>query len=67
MDNIRPRSQPLAYSVKDAAQAVGISPAKLEQIIARGDINPRWVDGKRIIAHGELLAWIDTLPFEKPA
>ncbi|MDJ0324964.1 helix-turn-helix domain-containing protein [Cryobacterium sp. PH31-AA6] len=57
---------PLAYSVVEAAEAIGISASKLEQIIARGDIAPRWIDGKRILTAVELLAYLDSLPFDKP-
>jgi hypothetical protein len=64
--DLRPRPQPLAYAVKDAAEAVGISPAKLEEIIRRGDVIVRWVDGKRILTAKELLAWLDSLPVDKP-
>jgi hypothetical protein len=64
--DLRPRPQPLAYAVKDAAEAVGISPAKLEEVIRRGDIIVRWVDGKRILTVNELLIWLDSLPMDKP-
>lgn len=64
--DLRPRPQPLAYSVKDAAGAVGVSYSKLEELIKRNDIFVRWVDGKRIIPVKELLAWLDTLPLDKP-
>ncbi|TFD84994.1 DNA-binding protein [Cryobacterium lactosi] len=64
--DLRPRSQPLDYAVKDAAEAVGISPAKLEEIIRRGDVIVRWIDGKRILTVKELLAWLDALPVDKP-
>lgn len=64
--DLRPRSQPLAYAVKDAAEAVGISPAKLEEIIKRGDVIVRWIDGKRVLTTKELLAWLDSLPLDKP-
>ena len=43
--------------MKDAAEAVGLSPAKLEEIIRRGDIIVRWVDGKRIPTLKELPGW----------
>jgi hypothetical protein len=65
-DDLRPRPQPLAYAEKNAAEAVGISPAKLEEIIRRGDIIVRWVDGKRILTAKELLAWLDSLSLDRP-
>jgi len=66
MTDLRAKPQPLAYSVKDAAAATGISPALLEQLIARGDVNPRWVNAKRVIPTEELQAWIDSLPYDRP-
>ena len=66
MADLRSRPQPLAYSVKDAAEATGISASLLEQFIARGDITPRWVNSKRVLPAAELQAWIDALPYDKP-
>lgn len=65
MNSPSPRPRPLAYSVKDAAEAVGISKSLMEQLIARGDLHPRWVNSKRILPTTELLAWIDSLPYDK--
>lgn len=62
----RVKPQPLAYSVIDAAETMGISPAKLEQIISRGDIAPRWIDGKRVFTADELHAYLGSLPYDKP-
>lgn len=65
MADLRAKPQPLAYSVKDAAAAAGISPSLLEQLIARGDLHPRWVNSKRVIPATELQAWIDNLPYDR--
>ncbi|TFC59466.1 MULTISPECIES: helix-turn-helix domain-containing protein [unclassified Cryobacterium] len=62
---LRANPQPLAYAVKDAAAAVGISPAKLEELIRRDDLFVRWVDGKRVITATELTAWLESLPLER--
>ena len=63
--DLRPRPLPLAYSVKDAAEAVGVSYSKLEEIIKRDEVFVRWVDGKRVMLVSELQAWLLSLPFEK--
>ncbi|KQW07618.1 hypothetical protein ASC66_01060 [Leifsonia sp. Root4] len=57
--------QPLAYSVTGAAEAIGISPSKLEEVIKRCDISVKWIDGKRVIEASELLAYLDALPIER--
>lgn len=63
--DLRSKPQPLAYSVRDAAEACGISQAKLEEIIKRDDIFVRWIDGKRVIPATELIAYINALPLER--
>ena len=65
MADLRSKPQPVAYAVKDAAEAIGISPALLEQVIARGDINPRWINSKRVIPAAELQAYIEALPYDR--
>lgn len=60
------KPQPKAYAVKDAAEAIGISAALLEQIISRGDINVRWINSKRVIPAGELDAYLEALPYDRP-
>lgn len=66
MAELRTQPQPLAYAIKNAAEAIGISASLLEQLIARGDINPRWIKSKRVITIAELQAFIDALPYDKP-
>lgn len=63
---IREPRQPLAYSVNGAAEALGISPRKIEDLIKEERLFPRWIDGKRVFLTSELLAWLETLPYEKP-
>lgn len=58
-------THPIAYAVKDAAVCIGVSPALLERVIARGDINVQWVDGKRVVKTTELIAYVDSLPYAK--
>jgi len=56
---------PIAYSVKDAAAAVGVSVRKLESLIQSGDLNVRYVGSKRVLSAAELHAWIESLPYER--
>lgn len=65
MANLRVSAHPIAYAVKDAATAIGISPALLERVIARGDLNVQWIDGKRVIDTEELIAYVKSLPYAK--
>lgn len=64
MATLTVRPQPLAYSIKDAADATGVSVRTLERIIAAGDLNVRYVRGKRVLPATELQAWIDSLPYD---
>lgn len=63
--DLRSKPQPLAYAVKDAAEACGISLSKLEELIKRDEVFVRWVDGKRVIPASELNAWVESLPLER--
>lgn len=58
-------THPISYAVKDAAACIGVSPALLERVIARGDLNVQWLDGKRVIRTNELMAYVDSLPYAK--
>jgi len=63
--DLRSKPQPLAYSVRDAAEACGISLSKLEEVIKRDEVFVKWVDGKRVIPATEINAWIESLPLER--
>lgn len=58
-------AHPFSYSVKDAAVAMGISSSLLERIIAQGDINVQWIEGKRVIDTDEIRAYVKSRPFAK--
>ena len=57
---------PVAYTVTDAANAVGMSGRAFDRILAAGDITRRYPNGSPIIAHTELVAWVESLPVDKP-
>ena len=59
-------SSVVAYSVKDAAAAVGVSLSLLERAIKRGDVTVRWLDGKRVVLATELTEYAESLPLDKP-
>jgi len=63
--HLRSKPQPLAYSVRDAAEAVGISQSKLEEVIKRDEVFVKWVDGKRVVPASELVEWLKSLPLER--
>jgi len=65
MAALRARPQPLAYSIKDAAEATGVSVTMLERFIASGDIIVRYADSKRVLPAAELMAWLEALPLER--
>lgn len=66
MAELRPKAPPLAYAVKDAAEAVGISASKLEERLRLSELRVKWIDNKRVIRAAELDAWLDAQPDEKP-
>lgn len=64
---IRAPRVPLAYNYADAADSIGISVSQLDQLVRQGDLAPVYVNSKPIFPAPELLAWIATLPAERPA
>jgi hypothetical protein len=55
---------PLAYSLAEAAESVGVSLSTLKNVITAGDLNPVYVNSKPILTARELQAWLDSLPLE---
>ena len=57
----------IAYSIRAAAEAVGVSEDTIRSWISLGWITPRYVGKHRVlIAADELRGIIDTLPTERP-
>ena len=52
----------LAYTIEDAARAVGVSSDTIRGAIRTGDLAVRYVGRKRIVPADELAAWVDALP-----
>lgn len=57
---------PLAYTIDEAAEAIGSSRSVLLGFINAGDLTTKWLGGKRIIAASELQEFVDALPLSKP-
>ena len=57
---------PLSYSRADAADALGISLPTFDRQVAAGRIIQRFIESKPVFPHGELLSYVDSLPYEKP-
>lgn len=58
--------RPVAYSVSNVLQLVGISRTKLYQVVGSGQLKIRKIGNRTIILAADLEAWLDSLPrFEK--
>lgn len=55
----------LAYTIPEAAAAVGLSERTIRDAIRRGDIAPRYLGSKPIIPAEELHDWLLSLPTER--
>ena len=56
------RFVPISYRVPDAAEMIGISPARLWDIIAQKRIVARRIDGATVIMHDDLHAFVAGSP-----
>lgn len=54
----------IAYSVEEAAARVGVSKDLLRAQIAHDRLVARYVNSKPVIAHEELVDWLNSLPTE---
>lgn len=59
-------SEKLAYSIPEAAEAVGLSERTLRDAIKDSRIAVRYMNTKAIIRREDLEAYIDKLPSESP-
>ncbi len=55
---------PIAYTVKDAAAAVGLSERYLRGQMAHHYLVARYAGTKPLISHDELVRWFSRLPTE---
>lgn len=58
---------PIAYTVPEVLQLIGIGRTKLYEAIGSGDLPARKVGNRTIILREDLLAWLSSLPLVKSA
>jgi excisionase family DNA binding protein len=58
---VRERIQRLAYGPAEAAALLGISRARLYELMAAGDIPSMKLGARRLIRHDRLVAYLDQL------
>ena len=56
--------QPLAYTLQGAADACGLSLSFLKLWVEGGELTRRYVGTKPLILASELLAFLESLPYE---
>ncbi|WP_258802768.1 helix-turn-helix domain-containing protein [Pseudarthrobacter sp. NS4] len=54
----------IAYSIEEAAARVGVSSRTLREQIADSYLIARYVGTKALIAHEDLVTWLNSLPSE---
>lgn len=57
----------LAYSVTEAAEAMGVSASLIRQAIKDNELVARYAKTKTVVAAPELERWRDSLPTEPPS
>lgn len=62
-----PGAWKLAYTVAEAAAAAGVGTKTIYAAIRSGDLDHRWLTAQKLlIPRAGLLAWIETLPLDRP-
>jgi excisionase family DNA binding protein len=56
----------IAYRPREAAQVLGVSRAKLYELIAAGEIRPRKLGTATLVPRAELERFLDELPAYEP-
>ena len=56
------QSRPLAYSIADAAEAIGVSKSALFQVMASGDLPVRKLGRRTLVLRDDLMAYLQRLP-----
>lgn len=57
---------PIAYTLDQAGEAVGLSTFPIRQAIEAGDLTPKYSGRKPLIDHDDLKAWFKSLPVARP-
>lgn len=62
------RFAPISHRVPDAAEFIGLSAAKVWELIADGRLSARKIDGSTVVLHDDLLDFVASAPLaRKPA
>lgn len=55
----------VSYSLREAAEATGVSVDTIKRAIRAGNLVPRYVTSKGVIFADELRAWVENSPTER--
>jgi excisionase family DNA binding protein len=61
MESTNQKPTPLAYSIPDAADMLGIGRSKLYKLLDEGSLPTVSIGRRRLIAHADLVAFVDML------
>ena len=56
----------IAFSIEEAAAAVGYSTDTIRRAIRNNDLTARYANSKPIVMASELTAWLESQPTEPP-
>jgi len=56
----------IAFSIEEAAEAIGYSPDTVRRAIRNNDLVARYANSKPVILATELQEWMQSLPTENP-
>jgi predicted DNA-binding transcriptional regulator AlpA len=60
-------TEQIAATIPQAAEMVGLSSDSIRRAIRKGQIVPRYPNGKPLILVADLRAWIESAPTEAPS
>jgi excisionase family DNA binding protein len=66
-DAYHPPFTPIAYSIEDAPQAVGVSRTRIFEAVRKNELTARKAGRSTIIETDELKRWVRSLPTRLPA
>ena len=59
-------SNKIAFSIEEAAAAVGYSSDTIRRAIRNNDLTARYANSKPVVMASELTAWLEAQPTEAP-
>ena len=64
--NTRAAAGRLAFNRTGAADTIGVSIPTFDRLVSAGLITPRYIGSKPVFTAAELIAYVESLPYEKP-